>query len=222
MSFNINPDAVVDPDKEARVRRSFWDLTPKVVLSRTSILPASPVVGDIYIIRDDDLSFPNQIAFYYDLDWHLLDPTEGWVAYVVDDDENVQYDGAAWDIAAVTPSLRSITFVIDGGGTVISTGIKGDLQIPFACTILSATLLADQTGSIVVDIWKDTYANYPPVVGDSITASAKPTITTNVKSTDATLTGWTTSIADGDVLRYNVDSASSVERVTLALKVQVI
>src|SRR3990167_10364308 len=51
----------------------------------------------------------------------------------------------------------SITYVIDGGGSVISTGIKGDLEIPFGCTITRATLVADQTGSIVIDIWKDTY-----------------------------------------------------------------
>jgi len=112
----------------------------------------------------------------------------------------------------------SINFIIDGGGTEITTGIKGDIEIPFDCTIERVTILADQIGSIVVDIFKDTFANYPPVVGDSITASAKPTISTDVKSQDTTLTGWTTSIVDGDTLRYNVDSVTDIERVTIALK----
>ncbi len=80
-------------------------------------------------------------------------------------------------------------------------------------------MLADQSGSIVVDIWKDAYANYPPVVGDSITASAKPTITTAVKSQDSTLTGWTTSVSAGDTLRFNVDSITTCQRVTLSLRV---
>jgi hypothetical protein len=66
----------------------------------------------------------------------------------------------------------SITYVMDGGGVVLTTGIKGDLYIPFKCTITSYTLLADQTGSVVVDIWKDVYANYPPVVADNITGSS--------------------------------------------------
>ena len=114
---------------------------------------------------------------------------------------------------------RSITFVIDGGGAVITTGIKGDLEVPFACAIVSCTLLADQSGSIVIDIWKDTYTNYPPTVVDTITAAAKPTISTALKSQDMTLTGWTTSIAAGDILRFNVDSAVSIQRVTLSLKV---
>ncbi|GAH61520.1 unnamed protein product, partial [marine sediment metagenome] len=85
----------------------------------------------------------------------------------------------------------TITFIIDGGGSAITTGQKGHLEIPFACTINRVTMLADQSGSIVVDIWKDTYANFPPDNADSITASAPPTITTAQKSQDSTLTGWT-------------------------------
>jgi len=33
------------------------------------------------------------------------------------------------------------------------------------------------------------------------------------------LTGWTTSIAAGETLRFNVDSVATVQRVTLSLKV---
>lgn len=116
-------------------------------------------------------------------------------------------------------TVTSITFVIDGGGSVITTGIKGDLEITFGCVINQVTLLSDQSGSIVVDIWKDTYANYAPTVADTITASAIPTITTNIKSQDATLTGWTTTINAGDILRFNVNSVTSITRLTLSLKV---
>jgi hypothetical protein len=114
----------------------------------------------------------------------------------------------------------SITIIIDGGGSAITTGEKGHLEIPFACEIERVTLLADVSGSIVVNIWKDTYANFPPAVGDKITADAPPTITTAVKSQDATLTGWTKTIAAGDILAFNVDSAATVTRVTLALKIK--
>lgn len=110
-----------------------------------------------------------------------------------------------------------ISFVIDGGGSAITTGIKGDIEIPADCTIESVRLLADQSGSIVVDIWKDTYANFPPTDADTITASAVPTISTATKSEDTTLTGWTTSLSKGDILRFNVDSAATVTRVTLAI-----
>jgi hypothetical protein len=124
---------------------------------------------------------------------------------------------ATLDVANIRTA--SITFIIDDGGSVIATGIKGDLEIPFGCTIQAVTLLADQTGSIVIDIWKDTYAAYPPTVADSITASAKPTLSSAAKSQDSTLTGWTTSISAGQILRFNVSSASALTRVTLSLKV---
>lgn len=122
-------------------------------------------------------------------------------------------------IAGLVGAILSLTFIIDGGGSAITTGEKGHLEIPFACTINRVTMMADQSGSIVVDIWKDTYANFPPTNADSITASAPPTISTAQKSQDSTLTGWTTAIAAGDILAFNVDSVTDIERVTISLKV---
>lgn len=115
--------------------------------------------------------------------------------------------------------VGAITIIIDGGGSAITTGEKGHLEIPFACTINRATLLADQSGSIVIDIWKDSYANFPPDNADSITASAPPTLSSAQKSQDSTLTDWTTAITAGDILAFNVDSCATIERVTLSLKV---
>lgn len=119
----------------------------------------------------------------------------------------------------VSGLVHTINYVIDGGGAVIATGLKGDLVIDFACTITKWTLLGDVSGSLVVDVWRDSYANYPPVIGDVITASAKPTISSSTKGQSSTLTGWTTAIAAGDVLRFNVNSASTITRATLALTV---
>jgi hypothetical protein len=123
--------------------------------------------------------------------------------------------------AALTTAAKTFTinFIIDGGGSAITTGIKGDIRIDRAGTITAARALADQSGSIVVDIWKDTYANHPPTDADSITASAPVTISAATKSEDTTLTGWTTSISAGDHLRFNVDSITTVQRVTIALTV---
>jgi len=81
-------------------------------------------------------------------------------------------------------------------------------------------MLGDQSGSIVVDIWKDTYASFPPTDGDSITAAAPPTITTAQKSQDSTLTGWTKALSAGDILAFNVDSCATVERLTVILLVE--
>lgn len=137
-------------------------------------------------------------------------------------------DGLTWESFSdagtpPTPVVRigSIELIIDGGASVITTGFKGYLEVPFACTIQAVTLLADVVGSIVVDIWKDTYLAYPPIAADSITASAKPTISSAQKSQNTVLTGWTTAVTAGDILGFNVDSVTTIKKVTLSLKVQV-
>lgn len=124
------------------------------------------------------------------------------------------------DSAPAFDEASVIQYVIDGGGATITTGLKGYLEIPFACVIDRWTLLADQSGSIVVDIWKDSYANAPPVVGDVITASAKPTISGAAKAQSSTLTGWTTAIPAGDILAFNVNNVTGIQRVTLSLRVR--
>jgi hypothetical protein len=114
---------------------------------------------------------------------------------------------------------KAVIITIDGGGATITTGVKGDVRVPWACTITKVTTLLDQTGSIVVDLWKDTYANYPPVDADSITASAPPTVSAALTAEDSTLTGWTTAIAAGDTIRWNVDSITTATRAVIELEV---
>lgn len=118
---------------------------------------------------------------------------------------------------AAVPTNGQLGIVIDGAGSVITTGEKGYLRVPYNCTITSVEIVANASGSIVVDIWKDSYANFPPTVADSITGSAKPTLSSAQKSQSSTLTGWTTSLSAGDYLAFNVDSATTVSRVTLTL-----
>jgi len=114
-------------------------------------------------------------------------------------------------------ATSSVQVLFDGGDADITTGIKVDLVIPFSCTIQEVTLLSSQEGSIVVDIWKDSYSNFPPTQSDSITASAKPTISSSNKSKDSTLTGWTKTISGGDTLRFVVDSCTNIRNCVLSL-----
>jgi hypothetical protein len=126
--------------------------------------------------------------------------------------------------ARLPARIGAVGLIIDGGGSAITTGVKGFVECPFAGTITAVTVLSTDaavtSGSIVIDIWKDTYANYPPTVADTITASAKPTLSSATKSRDTTLTGWTTAISAGDVLGFKVDSVATVTKVLISLTVQ--
>ena len=109
-------------------------------------------------------------------------------------------------------------FVIDGAGAAITAGVKGDLEIPNDFRIDRVTMLADVSGSIIVDIWTDTYALYPPTNADTITSSTPPTLTGAIKSQDTTLTTWNRDLVAGSTLRFNVDAlATSITRVTVSI-----
>lgn len=133
----------------------------------------------------------------------------------------------AWDTLTMAdlPAASNtavITAVIDGGGSVLTAGVKGDIYVPFACSLVSVTLLADVAGAAVVQIWDDVYANYPPTVGDSMSAGGTdPTISaTNDHAQITSFSGWAkTTIAAGDTLRFNVVSATTITRLTVALTV---
>lgn len=131
------------------------------------------------------------------------------------------WQGTAIDAAYIDEDVKTSTvgITIDGGGAVITTGVKGDVQVPYDGTIQSWHLMADQSGSIVIDVWKDVWANYPPTVADTIAGTEKPTLAAATNNEDTNLTTWTTAVTEGDTIRFNVDSVTTVTRVTLVIKI---
>lgn len=127
-------------------------------------------------------------------------------------------------VAADIPiNERRMTIAVQfgDGANAIDIGTERDqwIECNFDGTIEGWSLLGDVSGSLTVDIWKDTYANYPPVVGDSITASATPALSSQQKNQSSTLTGWTTTITRGDVLKFHVSGATTVKAATLSLRI---
>lgn len=118
----------------------------------------------------------------------------------------------------------TIGIVIDGGGWPILPGIKGYFEVGVGCQITGVTVLSTDVnvtpGDIVIDIWKTPFEGYPPTAANSICAAAKPTLVNANKSKDTAIVGWQTSILEGDILAFHVDSAAKVMRVALTLTVQ--
>jgi hypothetical protein len=119
---------------------------------------------------------------------------------------------------ATAAKTNVVGITIDGGGSAITTGVKGFIQVPYACTITSWRIFADVAGAIVIDVWRDTYANFPPTNAGAMPGGGKePTIAaTNQKAEDTDVTDWTSDdIVAGDVLGFNVDSCTTITRATL-------
>ena len=94
-----------------------------------------------------------------------------------------------------------------------------DSEFPWAYVVEGWTLYADQVGSAVLDLRiAGSYATFPTMT--SICGSAKPTLSSAQKATSTTLTGWTTALPRGAVLRPVLESASAVTRLSLTLYVR--
>jgi hypothetical protein len=143
------------------------------------------------------------------LTWN--ETTEQWEAGLV---------GATEKLLRYSDNLGSAGTTIDGGGEELIVGTNTWVVLPFNATITGWTILADQSGSCVVDVRKTSYANFPAEAGDSITNSTPPTLTSQLKNTSTTLTGWTTSLSKGDILVFNVNSVDTITRVTVVLNLQ--
>lgn len=111
----------------------------------------------------------------------------------------------------------TIPFIIDGGGSAITNGIKGDIELPCNGTITAWRLVADQTGDIVVDTWKDTFANFPPTIADTIWGGTEPELAAAIK---AEATGLAIAVSVGEWLRFNVSGAATLTRVTLSITIR--
>lgn len=93
-----------------------------------------------------------------------------------------------------------------GVGTA-SVGIPGIVN--YSCTINKATIIANASGSITVDIWKA--AGAVPGSGDKISASAPVTLSSaQLNTTGPVLTTWTKTVTANDVIWASVATVDGV------------
>ena len=105
----------------------------------------------------------------------------------------------------------------DGGGSTPTPGSVGYVVSQIAGTIDQWHIVADQSGSAVVDVWKA--AGAIPVNANSIAGTEKPTLSGAQLNNDTTLSTWTTAVAVGDVLGFELESVTTCTRVTCEVRV---
>ncbi len=118
-----------------------------------------------------------------------------------------------WEPYGPLGDTRGISICIDGGGAVLTTGIKTGFEIPFDCKIVSGRIgsIDSIQGSIQICLWRRSFANYPPGSSNNI----KTFIMNSAISDEET--GLDLSINKGDWLFVVVDSVSNLKLVTLSL-----
>ncbi len=109
----------------------------------------------------------------------------------------------------------SFGITVDGGGSVLTTGSKGFVVVPFTCTITGWSIVADASGSVTFDVEKAADATIPST---SIVASAAPALSSDQIERSTTLTGWTTAVTANDVIEFEITgSPATITRATLQI-----
>ena len=117
-------------------------------------------------------------------------------------------------------SLGSFGVSISNGTNVINLGQKNYVKMPYPGTITDWSIMASETGNVVIDLWKTTFASFPPTVSDSILNGQYLTLSNQQIKFDPILTGWTTtSFLAGDVFTFNVLSADTITNLNLTINV---
>jgi len=121
-------------------------------------------------------------------------------------------------LAAAADLTRTVNYVIDSGSLPMQPGDKGKLTIDVTGLIENIRVLSDQTGDIVLEIEKCTFADYPNF--SSITGGSRVQLTNSDKYFDDVLNNWTTTIGAGDILRFTVVSVNNIRRLLISLKLK--
>lgn len=91
-------------------------------------------------------------------------------------------------------------------------------RVPYDGTITGWAMMGDDpSGDAEVDVWLATGAL--PTSADSIVASAPPELTSDDYAASTTLTGWSTSVTEGQVIAFELGSLSIHQQVSVALSI---
>ena len=108
----------------------------------------------------------------------------------------------------------------DGNDTAsVADGLVGYVRVPYSGTITRGEIVSDASCSCTVAVWKA--AGALPTVSDLISASAPITLSSGTVGEITTLTGWTTSVAVGDVFGFDLTLTTGTPKqivVTLAIE----
>jgi hypothetical protein len=123
--------------------------------------------------------------------------------------DSTQATGVKW-----ADDYYIISLIMSGGGGVVPDGVQGDIEVPVSGVLQRVTVLPDQSGTMLVDVWKAAYASYPPTSGNSICAQNKPGVfgsAANLTGTVSKTAGSTTITGSGTSFSTALDVGDVIE-----------
>lgn len=121
--------------------------------------------------------------------------------------------------SSATPIRSFGTTFGDTAGSALSSGSVVYFTIPYACTIQAWNITVD-AGTATFDIWKIATGTAIPTVTNTITASALPAIASGTAIHSTTLTAWTTSVSQNDIIGIQLKIVATAKFAELDIQCQ--
>ena len=105
----------------------------------------------------------------------------------------------------------------DGSSAELAVGLKAYVIVPYSCTITEWAIVANTTGSLVIDVWK-AHDSIPTVI-NTITDSSLPTLSSQQYASSNNVSTWTTNVIAGDVMAFYVNSCTTITSANILLTI---
>jgi hypothetical protein len=137
---------------------------------------------------------------------------------------SAKYESTYTTVSAITGNLilGQLGLAINGNGSVITTGTKQYLRVPYNCIITSYEVVIDPPGAIEMGIYKSTFETFPPTT--SIKSIAGPAASLGAgdggirrRGTNLASENWTTALTAGEYLRFDVTLVENATAAALTL-----
>jgi len=133
----------------------------------------------------------------------------------------LSYDHSTHTLSGSSGATHAVTWVVDGQGTVLTTGTKSYIKIPYGGTLSGWSLIGSPSGSITLDILRATDTNGLPVTSIIGGSGTKPALSSAVENSSTSFTSWTsTTLNVNDNLAVSLSGITSTTYVALTLYYQ--
>ena len=109
--------------------------------------------------------------------------------------------------------LAKISISIDAGTNTIETGFKGYFEATSDMTISGWNIVANRTGTVLIDLFKTTYNNFSSF--GSIITGIPPSLNNQNKSYGNVMTGWNIGVSRGDILEFVVKGCTGINKINI-------
>ena len=113
--------------------------------------------------------------------------------------------------------VKELTLTFDNGASVLPTGQANIFYTcPYDATITGWAITGSPSGSVAIDVWK-AYQSIP-TISNTISGGNYIILSSSQINGSNNLTGWNQSVRNGDIFEFNINSAATLTRAVLVLK----